>query len=836
MERKLSKGKSGLPVVAAALGLWFLEFFFFIGVGEKTIILLVGLLTVAMLLLRDVRRLFSVSTLLWAAYVAFAGLTAVWAMSGKFFLREYPKQFLAFCVFLYIMLKPTVDRAFVRRVLRVIALMAAWLAVLSVEAASTGLVEGMIQALISGYETLNLEFTSRLSGIYGNANVEASIYALGILAGLACMASAESKTDQIVDTVLCSLNAFAFLLCISLGATMCFALAVVVYLIVAGRDRVYVLLRMLFVAVPTLVFAVVSVPFFNGSAALKLLPLLFMAANAAVSVLLELRVMSRLSAVMEKHAKLPFVVLLSLVAVVAVYLIAAVNFTGPFTFSAEKPSLSRADYTAAGTHTVTVEADGAVRLLVESQSRRDVMLNEFVPLENQEDCAGERITFTVPESSVVCFYTVYAEPGVTVSSISIDGAASLPLQYKLLPDFVARRLQGAWASSSLIIRQALWDYGMRLFRLSPVIGNGYGAFETGISRVEDFAFQSKYVHNHYIEVLLCTGVIGFGLYVSALISMAVLLVKKRKFGADEELGWVYPMLVSVFVMVISVTLWDIVMSRTIYAGMVFAFFGLLIRLLGTPLLKEKTADAALSKKEKAAWEQRQNSRALLLRGAWAVLPVVFLLSLCGNMVADNLVNRQVTSYEQFFGNLKTAAEIDAYEYNDAKISYVLALTDDVELYQQYQIQADQYAEELLQVQSNSIPRLMEEFYLATGQYEMAIEAAKKSAVYSAADPDTWNYSFVQLWAGVILTPEALAENFETLLPELVAYKEMLDQRNATALDVIELQEPALSAYNVIAEMDRLEQEQGTDAAKTFLQELLDDIYKAVEEDNASGQG
>ena len=47
---------------------------------------------------------------------------------------------------------------------------------------------------------------------------------------------------------------------------------------------------------------------------------------------------------------------------------------------------------------------------------------------------------------------------------------------------------------------------LQLWRFSPVVGNGVGAFETGVTAVQDYPYETKYVHNHYLQLLLEDGV------------------------------------------------------------------------------------------------------------------------------------------------------------------------------------------------------------------------------------------------------------------------------------------------------------------------------------------
>ena len=55
-----------------------------------------------------------------------------------------------------------------------------------------------------------------------------------------------------------------------------------------------------------------------------------------------------------------------------------------------------------------------------------------------------------------------------------------------------------------------------------------GAVVTGGTRVQDYPYETRYAHQHYLQILLEDGVVGLALYVGALVTMLLALWKKRK--------------------------------------------------------------------------------------------------------------------------------------------------------------------------------------------------------------------------------------------------------------------------------------------------------------------
>ena len=97
-----------------------------------------------LLLTGELERLWNLPSLCLLGYAAFTLLTAFWALSGKFFLREYSKLFIAVFFFLFAVLRIRGDGRRMRAAAQIVAGMSALYAFASVEGASTGAVRALI--------------------------------------------------------------------------------------------------------------------------------------------------------------------------------------------------------------------------------------------------------------------------------------------------------------------------------------------------------------------------------------------------------------------------------------------------------------------------------------------------------------------------------------------------------------------------------------------------------------------------------------------------------------------------------------------------------------------
>ena len=774
--------------VALCLALAVLGVLHFGGIGTKWMTLLAGLGVIALLLLGDRKRIWNAPSLLLLGYAAFSWVTIFWAMSGKFHLREWSKILIAVFFFLLVAMHKKFDGAFARRVMGVIAGISALYALLSVEAVSTGITKLLLERL-PAINTDNIAFNgARLYGIFGNSNIEASVFAIGVLLSAALVCGAEKRWQRVLFTVTLSFSAFAFLLVFSMGAIACFIAAVAAYLIFAGKGRSAALLRMLSAAVPTLVCGFIAFALLNSERSALVLALLL--ANAGVSALLELTVSARLSAVLERHEKLAFGVLIAVALGAAVYIAAALKVTGPYTFGA---FIDRSVRLSAGEHTVTVEADGEVTGWIYSWDTLGMLTGERTSLHYGK--VEQEVTIHVPEGSEICGFNFSAEPGVTIYRAVIDGVQEIPLNFRLLPGFAANRLQTISASSSPIIRAMYRQDALRLWRFSPVVGNGIGAFETGVTSVQDYPYETRYVHQHYLQVLLEDGVIGLALFAGALAAMLLALWKKRKQTPESQYYWLYPALCAEFVMNGLQMCWDVSMSMIVFLCMTYAVYGLIVATCAEPFA-EKAAAEENGKKKKA--QAKGFDTSLLARNIGIGFTVVVVLTLCGNLYAASKADAPVADGDEFLYNLSVAAKLDLYERNDMMLSYVVNSLE-MEYPEDYREQADEYAAQLAKVQSNTIPRYLVGYYLQTQQYGKAIDAAILGASYSASDADTWDDCAALLNEALfqnMLTP-LLTEERAALMAKLTEYYDALQAYNASALVPVELSESAQAFFDKI---------------------------------------
>lgn len=177
--------------------------------------------------------------------------------------------------------------------------------------------------------------------------------------------------------------------------------------------------------------------------------------------------------------------------IAVVYLVAALNVTGSYTFGTEG-EFRRAISLPAGDYSLSMQADGSTSVRVTYKNTNNLVQNNETDLASGS--ADAPVTFTVPEDSKLVFFYFGGEQGATLNEAAYTGAkdGSVKLGYKLLPAFIADRIQDLTANGNVVQRGVYRQDAIKLWKTSPVIGRGLGGFENGVVSVQDYSYETKY--------------------------------------------------------------------------------------------------------------------------------------------------------------------------------------------------------------------------------------------------------------------------------------------------------------------------------------------------------
>lgn len=725
-------------------------------------------LTLALVLFRfsKLRSQVTIPFIALALYVLMNGMSTLYATSGKFALYEFLKILCAFCLTMIVLaVAPGQGMESGRWIASILEGFVALAALVSVDMISTHYISDLILFLLSKITPNYLELEplvpgTRINSIFTNPNVFAGIAGIGVMLSLGLVLSSAGKKERAVHTSCLAVTSLAFVLAFSMGGSGTIALAFLIYLALESRDRrPHLFLLMAETLVVTLLSAmVISTTSFGAWEAQRPIPLACVALNAAILSAFELGINGILSNKLRGHGRIAAIFLGGAAAAVAVYAVLAFQLTGPVSLEPGE-YLSRSIYPEPGEYTVDIQADGPVSVWIYCYDREGIVLERSTALYRGLALEAK---FTVPERSEVVYFQMTSDQPVNIDRISCSSARDIievPLRYRLLPGFMANRIQGLFANSSVIQRLVYFEDGMKLFKKSPVIGLGLGAFESSLKSVQSYYYETKYLHNHYLQTLLDTGIVGLLLFVGIFVACGVSIWRARKKdGFDPMIS----ALGGALVFMAAHGGAEVDFSMYSYLPIAFVAFG---------LIGLCTQDAM----------PRVDKERALQTGATlgiSALMAVFGLLLVGNMQAAALAAQEPT-----MDDLAKAVKLDKFEWADYMLAYVVSSVDD-QMEEETRIQAEQYAERLSKVDSNSIPFYLADYYLTLGRMEPGMRMLEKYTNYTASDSTTWQNAFDLLeWH------EKNTEPFRTEVERLAA---RMDAWNEEHLGTVVLSEKNLA--------------------------------------------
>ncbi|MCX7614983.1 MAG: O-antigen ligase family protein [Clostridiales bacterium] len=660
------------------------------------------------------------------AYVLMNAISTFYALSGKFAINEFSKILVAFGIYLWIVFRNDGTTINIRKTIAIFASVTAIISFLSIDAAS---IRFFYNIFCSIFKRFAIDFSAlgafeqgiRISSIAGNPNVFASIVALGTLFSIYLVNSSINKKERISNCILLGINALGFILAFSMGATVIFFLSIVVYIAFSNKEtRTANLLLMVETAVITLVMSGVSfIGLGQTGRMIGLLPVFAAILNGCLIYLVHNYAGIKMSSKLAQGGRKILFSGIAISIVFVVYIATALNVTSPYRFS-EGETLRRGDYPSAGQYQLNIESSNNVNVIIESQNSNQVMMHTSTMLYSG-NAAGA--SFDVPEGSKVVYFNFTTENGIELKKATYfksDGKdnSQIKLKYTFLPGFIANRLQGLKANQNAIQRMVFFEDGLKIFKKSPIYGAGLGSFEDAIKSVQGFYYETKYAHNHYIQMLVDCGIMGLLLYLFLLLSSAYVLFKGRK---NKTYNDVLPALFAALVMIAGHSMVEVIMSASVYLPFAFAVFALIVVCYGKSAPKLESNNGALTG----------------LRVYGVVFSCVFILLLTGNFIAQSMMVG--LNAQNIFPNMETAAILDIYDRNDYLATYVVnsVHSKDKDVLRK----ADKFAEELSTEKSNVIQKLLTDYYFQKNNPGKAFEMAKSAALYTGSDVKTWTSLF-----------------------------------------------------------------------------------------------
>ncbi len=661
--------------------------------------------------LKDRLTMLTVAVILYAAMALASGL---YSDFGAYAAKESAKTVSA--VALFVLVLAMMGKKHISYILTSLASVCAVVSLLCIDAASLTLLTKAYSFLtnlfmydstgaFTGYEQ-----GIRITGIFGNPNVSAGIVAFGVLVSYYLVNYAKKEKHKAAYSIILGINAIGFLLSFSMGAIVAFSLACIIFLVAEGKGRRVPLLLLMLVSVFSSILISFAIYPFLGK--VSVFPLIFALLNGALIYIFERFVVVRLSALLQGKAKLASAIVGALVVLAAVYAVLGLNITGGIEINAGQ-NLSRAEYLNSGNYSLDVEAEGSTKVLVYSQNKAELMMHKNTVLFDGDANTAE---FVVPEDSRVTWFVFSTPDKAQLKTALLSDGTSLKLGYMILPEFAANRLQGLFANQNFIQRLVFFEDGIKLFKESPIIGFGLGSVEGKLTSVQDFYYESVYIHNHFIQIMDEMGVVGLLLFVILLVTAVVTLLKNRKTSNP-----LLALLISCVAMMIFHSITEVVWSTGMYQTVCYLIFAVIIIEYSKPL---KLASRKFA-------------------GAIPAASMCLLVVCFGSLVGGNvLASKMVVGYKPADRNelLSTMVKLDRMDcYDDSfyKSTYMMNAVGSENLEESNR--AGVYAKQLRETgEYRACTDVAMYYYLPKQLMIPMFEASREALAQEASNPNSWN--------------------------------------------------------------------------------------------------
>ena len=652
-----------------------------------TLVVLLAAIVCAVIRGRTLAQRMTWPALLLGLYVLLDGISTLYAPSGKFALYEFLKVAAASGMALLLTaLEPEREHRTGRCAAVVLEVTGALAALFSIDTVSTRVLYNLLATLTSELGAPMILSSvlqeQRLKTIFENPNVFAGCAGVAILLSLGLAVTAEKRTERCLHLSCLLLSSTVFLLAVSRGAMAAIAAAFLLLLLLERGER-------------------------------RAVSFVLMAETLLLTAAASLAVLPAYAAAGRKAQMLP---LLAVLAAAIAAMVLAVSWTGAIHMSAGE-QITRGAYLDAGEYTLHVEASGPVTVRVQTQTREDAVMNRKITVYKGE---ADGAVFTAPEGNQSVTFLISADETVDITAIRYEGAVSgeLKLKYRLLPEAIAGRIQTLRAEGNVAQRFVYVSDAMKLFKRSPIVGLGMGAFENGIYNVQTYHYETKYVHNHYIQTMVETGLIGLALWLGLLAANAVGLFRLWRGDREEQLTMA-PALCALLLFLMIHAAVEVIFSSGYFLP--FGFGALAVINLSCGRL----VPLRFAGKRARRWIVRAEALGL------AVFSVLLLL----NLLAARL------SRQGSYSAMARAADMDPYEWADHKLTYVYNASAAGELSGDMRETVERYMADLEKLNSNSVPKYLAESYFNLGNVEKGFAMLEKFVDYTPSNPGTWDASF-----------------------------------------------------------------------------------------------
>ena len=629
----------------------------------------------------------------------------------------------------------------------------------------------LMNALGTDYTSaLQESAAARVNGLYNDANVTAALFSLSLFAALYLLQNSTCVWRRLAASLLAGVNAVSLLLTGSRGALLCFAIACLVWLAAERADRVGLFLLLVETAVTMIAAGVPasSMASLGNETAVALC--LF---SGLILFALDALAGRRLAVALNGNQKAALATVGALCAVAVVICAAMLLHTGPYTFEADDSSVTYIlPDGVKGDVTVTGDIDGDPMVVVTYETLWNVYYGDAEYLYNGpfSQCA-----FTVPEDAVNVYISITGQAGETIRGLTVNGETEMTLRYPWLPEAISSRLLSTnLLKNNSFVRRVEFDKdALKIFSTAPIFGRGLGSTENVTRSVQSFQYESKYAHNHLLQTMADTGLVGTVFVLAFVLGSAWLCLRAVRKEKDNLAA----ALLAVWVMMNFHSLMEINFSVRGFKCFAYVLLALPVLLYAKPLLAGETAKA----------RKQAKTVGILVTVVYALYLAVFGGLLERARMTDRKAERFETSdvYE-YLDFLRGCVRGDVFNHDSYQRNYVANAVqlDD----RAYNGDMMKYVKQLRASGTyENDSALARYYYLPRQEWDELFDCSLEGIRQVRSSPDGWNLQ-MDFYREEVL-PAMGADNAETFMDGVLALGDALDAMNAEGrLETVELNE------------------------------------------------
>lgn len=607
-------------------------------------------------------------------------------------------------------------------------------------------------------------FTARVNGLYNDANVTACLFSLALFAALYLLKNSTCIWRRLAASLLAGVNAVSLLLTGSRGALLCFGVSCLVWLLVERMDRVGLFLLLAETAVSMVAAAAPASSMVTQGDETAVALCLF---SGLILFALDVLAGRRLEPVLSSHKKAALAAVGAVAVICAAYGVAAMTVKGPYTFDSAERVVRQADLPA-GTYTLTAPLGEDVRVVLLGQTAYEKLIDQY---ETLYDSTSGETEFTVPEGLVMTRWQLYAPAGTVVERVELSDGQRFQLDYPLLPAFIADRLL-LGMGNSFTLRMEFDKDAWKIFSTAPLLGHGLGSTENLTRSVQSFQYESKYAHNHLLQTMADTGLVGTAFALCFVLGAAWLCLQ----AVRKEKDSLAAALLAAWVMMNLHSLMEI--NFSVRGFKCFAYVLLVIPAL---LWAERPAG------ETAKARKQAKTVGILVAIGYALYLAVF----GGLLESARMTDRKAENFQTS----------DVYAYLDFLRGCVRGNVFDHDFYQRnyvanaVQLNDPSYNGDMLKYVSalrasgtyENDSALAQYYYLPRQSWDDLFACSLEGIHQVRSSPDGWNYQ-MDFYRTEVL-PAMGADNVSAFVDGVAALGDALDAMNAEGrLETVELNE------------------------------------------------